>query len=129
MGSVQITAFHPDKATYKPGEPVELLITLTNPLTRSLSVDVTASVKYLTEEVAPLHHMNDVTAFHHINEVTALAQPAELPPGGRPCMARIAASKSLRMTVEMWPEAANMISAIRTKFGPSILVSENAFSN
>jgi dextranase len=65
MGSVQITAFHPDKATYQPGAPVEFLITLTSPLTRSLSMDVTASVKYLTEEVA------------------ALAQPVELPPGGQ----------------------------------------------
>ena len=65
MGSVQITAFHPHQATYKPGEPVELLIALTNPLTRSLSVDVIASVKYLAEEV------------------TQLVQPAELLPGGQ----------------------------------------------
>jgi len=62
MDNVQITAFHPDKSTYRLGESVGFLITLTNPLTRSLSVDVIISVKYLAEEV------------------TRLAQPVELPP-------------------------------------------------
>ncbi len=65
MDSVQITAFHPNKATYRPGERVELLITLTNPLTRSLSVDLMVSIKHLTQEA------------------TLLAQPAELPPAGQ----------------------------------------------
>ncbi len=78
MGSVQITAFHPDKATYQPGAPVEFLITLTNSLTRSVSVDAVASVKYLAEEVAPL------------------AQPAELPPGGQ---------QTLRWTWSPLPDA------------------------
>jgi dextranase len=65
MNSVEITAFNPDKATYKPGERVEFLITLTNLLTQSLSVDVAVSVKHLA------------------GEITRLAQPVDLPPGGQ----------------------------------------------
>lgn len=78
MNSVQITVFQPDKATYRPGEPVGLLITLANPLARTLSVDVIASVKHRTEEVRQL------------------AQPAALPPGGR---------QTFRMTWSPPPDA------------------------
>ncbi|MDY7041290.1 MAG: glycoside hydrolase family 66 protein, partial [Chloroflexota bacterium] len=78
MNSVEITTFHPDKGTYRPGEPIELLITLTNTLPRSLSVDVFASVKYLAEEI------------------TQLAQPVDLPPSGQ---------QTLRLTWSPPPDA------------------------
>jgi len=103
MGSVQITAFHPDKATYRPGEPVEFLITLTNPLTRSLSVDVIASVKYLAEEVTPL------------------AQPAELPPGGQ---------QTLRLTWSPPPDAPRGYGvdlAVHDTSGQTLAVGHTAF--
>lgn len=103
MGSVQITAFHPDKATYKPGETVEFLITLTNPLTRSLSVDVMASVKYLAEEVAPL------------------ARPAELPPSGQ---------QTLRLTWSPPPDAPRGYGvdlAVHDMSGQTLAVGHTAF--
>jgi dextranase len=65
MNSVQVTAFHPDKATYRPGEPVEFLITLTDTLAQPANVEVMASIRYLTEEIAHL------------------AQPADIPAGGQ----------------------------------------------
>ena len=103
MGSIQITAFHPDKATYSPGEPVEFLIMLTSSLTRSLSIDVSASVKYLADEVAPL------------------AQPAELPPGGQ---------QTLRLTWSPPPDAPRGYGvdlAVRDTSGQTLAVGHTAF--
>jgi len=103
MGSVQITAFHPDKATYRPSEPVELLITLTSALTQSLSADVTASVKYLTEEVTPL------------------AQPVELPPSGQ---------QTLRLTWSPPPDAPRGYGvdlAVHDTSGQTLAVGHTAF--
>jgi dextranase len=65
MGSVQITAFHPHKATYKPNEPVELSLALTHALERALDVEVVALIKYLDQDV------------------TQLTQDVELPPGAQ----------------------------------------------
>lgn len=104
MGSVQITALHPDKATYQPGAPVELLITLTNTLPRSVSVDVSASVKYLTDEVM------------------ALAQPAELPPGGQQTLRWLTWSPPPDA-----PRGYGVDLAVRDRSGQTLTVGHTAF--
>ncbi|MBC7249534.1 MAG: hypothetical protein H5T62_04555 [Anaerolineae bacterium] len=61
MNSVEIATFYPDKATYKPGETVEFLITLANVMTQPISVDTVVSVKHLREEVAQLAQSVDLS--------------------------------------------------------------------
>jgi dextranase len=55
MASIEINAIDPNKATYKPGEMVEIDITLTNQSTRTIEANIAASYKYLTQEVMQVH--------------------------------------------------------------------------
>ncbi len=65
MNSVQVVNFQPHKSVYKPGAPVELLITLTNSSSEPLNINVDVSIKYLSQEV------------------TRLTQAAKISPGER----------------------------------------------
>lgn len=54
MEDLAVTACHPNKATYKPGESVIILITLDNLSLQAMRADISASLTYLTQEVIQL---------------------------------------------------------------------------
>jgi dextranase len=57
MASIEIAAIDPNKATYKPGEAVEIQVTLANQSPRAIEANITASFKYLAQEVMQVHHI------------------------------------------------------------------------
>ncbi len=81
MNNVQVTAFHPDKATYRPGEPVEFLITLTNTLAQPANVEVIVSIRYLTEEIAHLTQPADIPASGQETFRLPWTPPSDAPKG------------------------------------------------
>jgi dextranase len=81
MGSVHVTACHPTKATYKPGEAVEILVVLSNGHSRPAGVDLVTRFTHMASSTATVIQRAELTSGDERAFLVLWHPPGESPRG------------------------------------------------